>query len=202
MAPHLETFARICRESKEFQGHGWGMTYRVGKRWMTYKDINPVWEDNFSMFGQTRFMMAHARSAFRDKEIIIENNMPFSDGRYVFMFNGELHNVKIKSDGRIGAEKIFNFIRRLNSRKRNMAQAFEKAIGLIPKRTGYIRAMNILMTDIQTGDVFLSTMFGEDPDYFTLCKKQEQNRVLICSQPYPGETGWRGIANNTIEQID
>jgi len=34
--------------------------------------------------------VAHARSAFEDKDIVVENNMPFTDGERVFIFNGEL----------------------------------------------------------------------------------------------------------------
>ncbi len=41
--------------------------------------------------------------------------MPFYDDQFIFIFNGELRGVRIKADGRIGAEKIFNFIKRFNS---------------------------------------------------------------------------------------
>ena len=47
------------------------------------------------------------------KGIKIENNMPFTGGNYVYVFNGELRGVRIKEKGRIGAEKIFNYINRL-----------------------------------------------------------------------------------------
>lgn len=201
IASHLGIFARLCEGSKEFQGHGWGMTYSAGGSWETYKNIMPIWEDDLGRFGQTDFLIVHARSAFQDKDIVIQNNMPFSDGRYAFVFNGELQGVKIKADGRIGAEKIFNFIRRFNNGERDMPQAFNKALGLIPKRTSYIRAMNILMADTHTRDIYMSSMFGEDPEYFTLRIKQENENLIICSQPYPDETGWRRIANNTIEVI-
>ncbi len=57
-------------------------------------------------FPTTKRLIVHARSAFQDKDIVVENNMPFYDDKYIFIFNGELNGVKIKSDGRIGAEKI------------------------------------------------------------------------------------------------
>lgn len=84
-------------------------------QWQIYRNIRPVWEDDFSSLPDTTLLVAHARSAFEDKDIVVENNMPFSDGKAVFVFNGELRGVKIKEEGRIGAEKIFNFIRRFDS---------------------------------------------------------------------------------------
>ncbi len=89
-------------------------TWMRPRGWKFYKSINPVWQDDFSRFGKTSLLVAHARSAFEDRDIVIENNMPFFDGRTVFIFNGELRGVKIRAEGRIGAEKIFNYIRRFD----------------------------------------------------------------------------------------
>jgi len=115
ITPHLKKFAAIAKNSKEFQGHGWGCAYldETGG-WEFYKNINPVWQDEFDQFGETTLLVVHARSAFEDRDIIVENNMPFFDSRTVFIFNGELRGVKIRAEGRIGAEKIFNYIRRFD----------------------------------------------------------------------------------------
>ena len=100
IAPHLKKFADIAKSSKEYQGHGWGCAYLDETAgWKFYKNINPVWEDDLSRFGKTTLLTVHARSAFEDRAIVVENNMPFFDGRTVFIFNGELRGVKIREKG-------------------------------------------------------------------------------------------------------
>ena len=146
---------------------------------------------------KTNLLLVHARSAFRDEGIAVENNMPFSDGDSVFIFNGELCGVKIKSEGRIGAEKIYNYIRRMD--KGDKLQALDKAVGIIKRRTAYVRAMNILMSDGETS--LLSSDYSEDPDYFQMYRKQSDVMEWVCSQPYPGEENWQQIDNATVEAI-
>lgn len=193
-APHLEKFASIAKNSKEFQGHGWGCAcLEPGGLWQIYRNIRPVWEDDFSGIPSTTLLVAHARSAFEDKDIVVENNMPFSDGKAVFIFNGELRGVKIKEEGRIGAEKIFNFIRRFDSG--DPLAALKKATAIIRNRTKYIRGMNIIMVKDRT--IYLSTFFQGDPEYFTMhCK--ENRELILCSEPFPSEQGWMDIANDSV----
>ena len=74
--PHLEKFAALSKNSKEYQGHGWGCAYLNEGEWTYYKNLQPVWEDDPDQFGSTSLFLAHARSAFRDEGIEIENNMP------------------------------------------------------------------------------------------------------------------------------
>ena len=31
--PHLDRFAQICKDSKEYQGHGWGFAKRLNGSW-------------------------------------------------------------------------------------------------------------------------------------------------------------------------
>ena len=143
--PQLKTFAEICRTSKEYQGHGWGVANLKNGQQKIFRSITPIWEDDLGKLGDTSFLLVHARSAFRDEGIAIENNMPFNDDKFTFTFNGELQGVRIKEQGRIGAEKIFNYIKRFY--KGDMDTAFERGINLIQKKTRYVRAMNIIMTD-------------------------------------------------------
>lgn len=192
---HLEKFAEVCQNSKEYQGHGWGCAYLTDNEWVYYKSINPIWEDDFSKLGETNLLIAHARSAFRDKDIVIENNMPFYDNKHVFIFNGELRGVKINSPGKIGAEKIFNFIKRFD--KGNMLESIKKGVQIINKRTSYIKAMNFIITDGEKA--YVSSLFNEEEEYFTMQFKKDQNQLVICSEPYPGETDWQTIKNNSIE---
>ena len=194
--PHLEAFAHIAENSKEYQGHGWGCAWLdAAGGWQFYRNIKPVWEDDFSRFEDTRLLVAHARSAFEDRDIFVENNMPFSDGRTVYIFNGELRGVKIREEGRIGAEKIFNYIRRFD--KGDTLQALTKAVDIIKKRTRHIRGMNIIMVN-QTG-VFVSSYFTEDEPYFTMSYRGGDD-LVICSDPYPSEDNWQNIANDSVRK--
>ena len=192
--PHLRKFAAIARNSKEYQGHGWGCAYRdAAAGWKFYKNIRPVWKDDFSRFGNTSLLVVHARSAFEDRDIVVENNMPFFDGRTVFIFNGELRGVKIREEGRIGAEKIFNYIRRFDKGDTNVA--LKKAVDIIKKRTRSIRGMNIIM--VNESGIFVSSYFTADKTYFTM-RYREGRELIICSAPYPGEEKWRPIANDSV----
>jgi glutamine amidotransferase len=137
--------------------------------------------------------VVHARSAFEDRDIVVDNNMPFFDGRTVFIFNGELRGVKIREEGRIGAEKIFNYIRRFD--KDDTRQALEKAVAIIRKRTRHIRGMNIIM--VNEAGIFVSSYFTEDEEYFTL-RLKEGRELVICSAPYPAEKNWQKIANDSV----
>lgn len=197
ISEHLKEFAIISKNCKEYQGHGWGCAYLTNDTWKVYKNIIPIWEDNFEQFGKTTLLIAHARSAFRNEGIQIENNMPFQKYDKIFIFNGELHGVRIKEQGRIGAEKIFNFI--LRFQKGNLIEAFKKALDIIEKKSNYVKAMNIIMSDKKK--IYLSSIFNEDADYFTMHRKYLSNRLIICSEPFPNEQGWEKIDNNTVKEF-
>ena len=142
--------------------------------------------------------MVHARSAYKDEGIIIENNMPFYDDSYVFIFNGELQGVKIKSDGRIGAEKIFNYLKRFE-KEDNMLESFTKGLQIIEKRTDYIKAMNIIIAT--KSEAFVSSLFNERDDYFTLRYYENDSTKIVCSEPYPLIKDWQKIQNKSFTII-
>ncbi|MCF6269545.1 MAG: hypothetical protein L3J41_07535 [Melioribacteraceae bacterium] len=193
ISEHLLKFASIAKNSKEYQGHGWGCSYLLDGNWVHYKNIKPIWEDDIKEFGKTKRLIVHARSAFEDRDIVVENNMPFYDNKYIFIFNGELRRVKIKADGRIGAEKIFNFIKRFD--KDGMENALSKGVDIIKKKSAYVRAMNIIIAEIDK--VHYSSLFNEDAEYFQMYFKQSKNELIICSEIYPNETGWNKIENKS-----
>ena len=166
-------------------------------RWKHYKNISPIWEDNLDQFGESKLIIAHARSAFRDKDIRVENNMPFYDDQKVFVFNGELRGVKIKADGRIGAEKIFNFINRFD--KGNYLYALKKGAGIIRQRTSYLRALNIIVTDGISA--FVHSEFNEDHEYFQIWRTVNNGKLIICSDPLDGIDGWEKIENKSTERF-
>ena len=192
LKPLLEQFARIAKNSREYQGHGWGLSRWSPNGWQHYHNISPIWEDSLSHFGQSSFVIAHARSAFRDEGIQVENNMPFFDQRFIFAFNGELRGVRIKEQGRIGAEKIFNYIKRFD--KGDSLQALQKGVEVITKRSSYVRAMNILMADQKR--LLYASRFNQEPEYFQMSYRHKPFFV-ICSDPFPDENHWKPIPNNT-----
>lgn len=194
---HLQTFADISRNSPEYQGHGWGCAWVRDGEWQLHHDIRPIWENELADFGETTLLLAHARSAFRDEGICIENNMPFFDGKYVFIFNGELQGVRIREEGRIGAEKIFNYVKRFE--EDDMFASIKRGVNVIGKRTRYVRAMNFIMADMDS--TYLATVFGENPDYFQLHRRHEADMDLVCSVAYPDENNWHAIDNNTISAL-
>ncbi len=193
--PYLDRFAHISKNSKEYQGDGWGCAYWEPDGWKMYKSIQPIWEDDRSRLADLKStaLVAHARSAFRDAEPNILHNMPFMRGNIVFIFNGELHGVRIREEGRIGAEKIFNYIMRFN--KAGLEQALPKAAAIIERRSKYVRAMNIIMADSEKA--CLHSHFNEDEDYFTMHIKKTAGTIAICSDPFPGESGWKPIPNGS-----
>lgn len=197
IADYLENFAEISKNSKEFQGHGWGIAYYQNNKWNYYKNVKPIWEDDLSAFGLSSRVLAHARSAFKDEGIVVENNMPFYDHKYIFIFNGELRGVRIKEDGRIGAEKIFNYIKRFD--KGNIKIALSKATDIIIKKTSYIRAMNIILSSDQSTLVY--SKFNEDDEYFTMHYLQSDDFIIVCSEQMDNITGWRKIPKNSLMEF-
>lgn len=197
ISDYLLKFAEISKNSREYQGHGWGCAFFQNEKWNYYKNIKPIWEDDFSKFGNSNRLIAHARSAFKDEGIVVENNMPFYDDNYLFVFNGELRGVKIKEEGRIGAEKIFNYIKRFD--KDGIKNAILKGTDLIKKRSSYIRAMNIILLDNNNAYVF--SYFNEDKEYFTMHMKKSENEIIICSEQFIGDLNWQPIKNNSLMEI-
>ena len=194
IAEQLQALATIARQSKEYQGDGWGCGWWDGARWEVYRSVTPIWEDRLDQFGRTRMLVAHARSAFRNEGIAVENNMPFVEGDAAFVFNGELRGVRFTAPGRIGAEKLFGVFRRFGGD--GDTAALERAIRVVVRRTGYVRAMNFVLVNRET--IRIGSRFGEDPGYFTMYQKETGTRRAVCSEPFGGEADWQPIANGTV----
>ena len=190
----LRALAAIARHSREFQGDGWGCAWWDGQTWQRYRSLTPIWEDQLDQFGETRLLLAHARSAFRNEGIAVENNMPFIEDEVAFVFNGELRGVRLTAPGRIGAEKLFHTFRRLGAARDTAA--LRRAVDVVVRRTAYVRAMNLVMAD--GGGFRVVSRFNEDPDYFTMHLKREGTRLAICSEPFQGGDGWHPIANGSV----
>jgi len=120
--------------------------------------------------------------------------MPFFDGERVFIFNGELHGVRIKEKGRIGAEKIFNYVKRFD--RHDLLKALTRGTAIIEKKTRYVRAMNLIIADAASSH--LATLYNENQAYFQMYRGQEGTADIVCSEPYPGRTQWQPIGNRSI----
>ncbi len=194
----LKKFSRVAHSSPEYQGNGWGCAYISGDSWKLYKDLIPIWEDDLGQFGHTTLLIAHARSAGDDEPIAIECNMPYNHNNFMYVFNGFLKGVRLPADGVIGSEKVFNYILRFHNS--DLFEAFSRGLEIIRKRSEYIKALNIVMTDKE--QVCVCSIYSENKDYYTLFSKTSNDTLMICSAPFPGENDWAAIKNNTVTQFD
>ena len=195
---HLEAFAAICEDSSEYQGHGWGCAWLDDNQWRFHHSITPIWQDALDGFNDTSLFLAHARSAFRDEGIRVENNMPFTNGNRVFIFNGELSGVRIRESGRIGAEKIFNYSNRFSHL--GALPGLQKTVEVIEKRTRYIRAMNLIIATPQQS--LLSTQYNENQGYFQMHRASTDRFKIVCSEPYHlPDAKWQTIENRTVTEL-
>ncbi len=195
---HLQAFATVCKNSSEYQGHGWGCAWLENDRWCFHHRITPIWEDALDGFNDTGLFLAHARSAFRDEGIRVENNMPFANENRVFIFNGELSGVRIRESGRIGAEKIFNYTNRFSHL--GALPGLRKTVEVLEKRTRYIRAMNLIMATPQQS--LLASHYSENQGYFQMHRTSTNQLEIVCSQPYPlPNAEWQTIENRTVAEL-
>jgi len=194
---YLRSFSEVCRASTEYQGDGWGaMVDHNGSRHLV-RHPEPIWEHDVEGLGATRLLLAHARSAFQDGPVAVEYNMPFVDDRLAFVFNGELHGVRLGVEGSTGAEKIFNLVRKLDTG--DTGAALDRAIEVITKRSRYIRAMNLIVTDGRKA--WVCSHANERPEYFTLHIRRDESSVAVCSEPLAGFGGWAELDNHAVEVL-
>ncbi len=190
----LNEFATACKNSREFQGHGYGISWKTKADSHSHHRICPIWENSLPSLVGAQQVVAHARSAFRDEGIVVENNMPFFADGITFAFNGELQGVRIREQGRIGAEKIFNVIR--SCYQGDWGAALRDAMKLITSRTRYVRAMNVLLADETRA--YLYSDFSEAPEYFTL-HVHKGRELAVCSEVLPSLSGWEQLPRRTVE---
>lgn len=194
----LDAFAELCRKSPEYQGHGWGLAYKDEfNQWKQYHSLSPIWEDGDRYAPPTRWLLVHARSAFKNENIALENNMPFCRGDRQFIFNGELRGVRLRAPGRIGAEKLFHTICSLQHD--NLKRGLQRAAAVLLERSRHIRAMNIILTEGEQSLVF--SYFSEAAEYFTLYRTDDELRSVVCSGRYGDTDRWRPLENLSMEII-
>lgn len=200
-APWIEAFARRCRDSQEYQGDGWGMSWRDNGSWRRYRSIRPIWEDTIELHA-TRLVLIHARSAFRNEGIVVQNNMPFLSRDLAFVFNGELHGVRLSAPGETGAARLLHLLQRFSAAAGgDTLAALARLDALIALRSDYVRALNIVVSDGHS--LFINSRYSEDHDYFTLhtaSVPSEQGMRIVSSETISAgevQPDWLSIPNNT-----
>ena len=78
----------------------------------------------------------------------------------------------------------------------DMHEALERGLAVIEKRTRYVRAMNVIVASATR--VHVSCRFAEDSDYFQMRERGAGDTRIICSDRYPGTTGWTRIDNGAV----
>lgn len=129
--------------------------------------MTPIWDEASFTYPRARLFLVHARSAFRNEGVVVENNMPFVDGSMAFAFNGELRGVRLQAPGDTGAWRLFHLFRRFAEAAGGDGEAALRRLDeVVTARTEYVRALNVVASDGER--VWVNTRFSEDPDYFTL----------------------------------
>ena len=203
--PWIEAFGRRCRDSQEYQGHGWGMSWQDNGTWRRYRSIRPIWEDSVEL-RPTRLVLIHARSAFRNEGIEVQNNMPFLSGDLAFAFNGELHGVRLSAPGDTGAARLLHLLERFSAAAGgDTLKALTRLDALIALRSDYVRALNIVVSDGRS--LFINSHYSEDQDYFTLhtasVPSQRGMRMVSSEEVSTGEVepDWVSIPNHTTRTL-
>ncbi len=200
-APWVESFATACRESPEYQGHGWGIAWREEGRWQRHRSVEPIWETGFTM-PSTSLALVHARSAFRNEGIVVENNMPFLNEDVAFAFNGELRGVRLSAPGATGAARLQHLLMRFSDgHDRDLEGALRRLDRVVTSRTEYTRALNLVVSDGR--DLYVHSRYSESPDYFTLHHSELNADVggrLVCSERISTadvSPDWIGLENGS-----
>tara|TARA_Y100000310_G_C20692569_1_gene823298 strand:- start:3339 stop:3953 length:615 start_codon:yes stop_codon:yes gene_type:complete len=169
---YFDRFKRLCKDTKYFQGDGWGIFYLENGEFKEFKSSEPIWGGNFEV--RARLAFVHARFASKKSTIGVGNNMPFMKDGWVFMFNGFLRGVKLDVPGRIGAEKVFNiFLEKVDDL--GLEGALKEVARILGENSDYIRGMNIVVGN--KDHVGVLCKFNEDEEYFTM----KYGRGIVCS---------------------
>ena len=59
--------------------------------------------------------------------------------------------------------------------------------------------MNLIIASRDSSE--LASFYNERPDYFQMHRTERAGAQIVCSDPYPGESGWRPINNRTTQTL-
>ncbi|MFQ5538433.1 MAG: class II glutamine amidotransferase [Gemmatimonadota bacterium] len=207
----LGGFAVMCRDSREYQGHGWGAAWiDADGSWATHHSLKPIWEDRLPHLPPTRLFLAHARSAFRNEGIMLSNAMPFVGGTLAFAFNGEIRGVRLRVPGATGAWRLFNLLGSLLMREAGdgrLGASLERLNSIVRTRSTHVRGMNFVVSDSKR--VWASSHPAEEGEYFTLRRLRIRDRlgsgVVVASEILPlqavAEDSWESLVMGSLIEV-
>lgn len=185
----LRLFANMAKNSQaldgDWQGDGWGISWLDNKNcWQTTKSQNPIWNDmnKFSSIPVNKLFVIHARSAsFPQHKDNVNYNQPYVNNNYVFVFNGLLKGVRIKSDknSEIGAQKIWSLLQNILKTHPPLV-ALNKLKQILLNNSEKIQALNIGLSDKK--NLYSLCYFSSNPDYYQLHYFSKNNTNIICSE--------------------
>lgn len=205
----LNSFADMCEASRtpmegDRQGDGWGVSWLDDNGdWQLFRSIKPIWEDRdkFLTIPESTLFMSHARSkSYSHNELNIEHNQPYLDGDLSYVFNGEMSGVMLKAEGEIGAQKIFNLLKKY-SENNGYEAGLKKTRDQLNIGTKKLFGSNIILSDKQKAYI-LCNHWGETPDYHTIRYIQDDNNLIVCSEildlPNYSVDNWLVVNNKTV----
>ena len=188
----LQKFSAMAKNSKTFdgdwQGDGWGVSWKNENGWSLKKSLKPIWEDEavFTIIPASTHFLIHARSAsFPHHKDIIEFNQPYIAGTYAFVFNGLLKGVALPHpvEGKIGAQKIWNILQEY-LQNNSPETSLELVKEYLLKHTKFIQALNIGLSDGVNN--YGLCQYGANPEYYSLHSYRSDSLSLLSSEPLEG----------------
>jgi len=197
---YLGELSNIAQNSKKWQGDGWGVAYKGEKDWGFYRSLRPIWHDeqSFSDIPATTNLFVHARGALLKGTISLEYVHPFSQGDWIFAFNGLLRGVRLHVPGGIGAIKVFNLLLQTIKEEDDIAKSITMVSDRLVAESRSYTAINFVLVNIKTSGVFVHSRYSEDPDYFAIrVTKADDGTFLACSQEF-GNYAWRRMKSGEV----
>lgn len=202
----LSAFADMCElsrtpEDNDWQGDGWGVSWlNEDDNWQTLKSTMPIWEDKnrFDEVGLSKTFISHARSkSFEHNELNIDHNQPYTDNDLAYVFNGVMRGVALKAEGEIGAQKVFNILKKYR-KNRSLVEAMAKLRDQINIATKELVATNIIATDKKIASV-LCNHWGKTSDYHSINYSLTESENIICSESLDlKDRSWSKMQNQQI----
>ncbi len=188
----VHQFAKMSKASKaydgDWQGDGGGVAWLEEGVWRVERSINPFWEslDQYASIPATNQVVMHARSAsFPEHKGVVGYNQPYIAGKYAFVFNGLLKDVKFPYplEGTIGAQKIWSLLQ-IFLADNPPVESIKITVELLNEHSRVIQALNIGLSD---GDhIYMYSQYNSHPDYYNLRIYEANGMNIVCSEGLEG----------------
>ena len=178
-------FAQKSKESREWQGDGWGVSWLDSKnKWRVSKSLSPIWENvkALAKVPESKIFLVHARSSSSDKDKdCLEYNQPFIREKIALVFNGSIIGMRtsVKIPGKIGSQKIFHLIEKCIPNY-GIEDAIRKTRIMIEHNSREIEALNIGICDKEK--FYLLCRHNGDEDYYGIRYFKDGKITIVCSE--------------------